>query len=83
MLDFYFNGLAYPRYSVSDMLRIAAEAGFGLRLLVIEPPRYLPQVVPYIDEVDEFWEIKRSVYPEVSTEELFSGIYHVVFEFYG
>jgi hypothetical protein len=83
MLDFYFNGLAYPRYSVSDMLRIAAEAGFGLRLVVIEPPRYLPQVVPFIDEVDEFWEIKRSIYPEVSSEELFSGIYHVIFEYGG
>lgn len=78
MIEFYFGGLAYPRYSVSDMLRIAAASGFSMRLLLIEPPRYLAEVARFIDDVAGFWQIKNSVYPQVSNEELFSGMYHIV-----
>lgn len=78
MVEFFFRGLAYPRYSVSDMLRIAREHGWVVLGLVIEPPRYLRAVLPFIDEVEDFWSIQRAHYPNVGTEELFSGMYHVV-----
>lgn len=78
MIEFFFKGLAYPRYSVSDMLRIGRDHGWAVVGLVIEPPRYLAKVQPFIDEVEGFWDIQRALYPNVGCEELFSGIYHIV-----
>ena len=78
--DFFFHGLAYPRNSVTDMLRIAEENGFSPIGIQIEPPRYLKTVVPFLKEIDTFWDIVWQNYPRVSAEELFSGIYHIVLQ---
>jgi hypothetical protein len=78
MIDFFFSGLSYPRHSVSDMLRIAAEHGWAPLLLLIEPPRYIERVLPLTKDVEDFWDIKRAVSPSVSVEEMFSGMYHIM-----
>ncbi len=79
MIEFFFHGLAYPRYSVSDMVRIAAEQGFEPLLVMSEPPRYLDKVLPFTREIDGFWDRARRNYPNAGSEELLSGMYHVVF----
>ena len=78
MIEFFFEGLAYPRYSVSDMLRIACDHGWASVGLVVEPPRYLAKVQKFIGDVEGFWDMQRGNYPNVGSEELFSGMYHVV-----
>jgi len=79
MCEFFFSGLTYPRYSVSDMLKIASTHGFVPKTLMIEPARYVDRVLPFIGKIPKFWEILQSQYPNVSVEELFSGMYHIVF----
>jgi hypothetical protein len=79
MEEFFFRGLAYPRYSVPDMVRIAADHGFEPVLVISEPPRYLQQVLPFIRHVEGFWDIVRKRYPNVGADELLSGMYHIVF----
>lgn len=78
MIEFFFEGLAYPRYSVSDMLRIARDHHWASVGIVIEPPRYLAKVQEFVGDVENFWGIQHENYPNVGSEELLSGMYHIV-----
>lgn len=78
MTKFYFEGLANPRHPVSDMVRIAATHGFAPISVIYEPPRYLDKVLPLIDQVPDFWDILRTNWPGLPTEELFSGMSHIL-----
>ena len=40
MINFFYNGLNYPRSSVSDLLKFATKHNFRLKLITIEPPHY-------------------------------------------
>lgn len=79
MLEFFFSGLSYPRNSVSDMVRIAATEGLEPVLVAAEPPRYISKVLPFIRDIDGFWDIVRRNYPSVSADEILSGMHHLVF----
>lgn len=83
MKDFYFNGLAYPRTTMSQLTGIARRHGFILHLSITEPNRNLSRYHCFIDEVPEFWEIVRRNHPTVSVDEMFSGRCHVMFRFEG
>src|SRR3546814_17403555 len=39
MIEFYFNGLAFPRVPMSRMVRMALEHGFVVQLIANEPLR--------------------------------------------
>lgn len=78
MCDFYFNDLTYPRISVSEILKIANNFGFHLEGLKIEPPRYRDKVFGYSRDIKDFWKILNQNYPSISSEEVFSGIIHIV-----
>ena len=80
MIDFYFNGLAYPRTTISGMVKIAQEFGFSLRALINEPMRNISRVQKFIREIPEFWDIVHENHPDVSAEEMASGRYHIVFQ---
>ena len=79
MKSFYFEGLTYPRTTVSDMVRIARDYGFVPIVFICEPTRYINTVVQFIDEVDGFWKMVEENHPGVGADEIFSGIYHVLF----
>ena len=79
MKDFYYNGLTYPRVTVSEMVKIARNNNFVPIVLISEPTRYIDSVYKFIDDIDGFWEIIRGNFPDVGTEELFSGMYHILF----
>jgi len=78
MTDFYFGGLAYPRTTVSDLLRSARAHGLVPFAILNESPKYIGVVTRFIDEVGGFWEIVNENYPGLSAEEMFSGIYHIL-----
>jgi hypothetical protein len=80
MIDFYFTGLSYPRTPLTRLVRIALGHGFLPQIVINEPLRNLTQLHGLTREVDGFWEILRDNWPEVSSEELFSGRYHMLFE---
>ena len=80
MKNFFFKGLSYPRYSVSDMCEIAAKYKFYPIFISSEKPRYFNKILNYTNLIRNFWEIIRNNYPTVSSEEVLSGIYHIVFK---
>ena len=79
MCTFFFEGLAYPRYSVSDMVRIAHEKGFVVHGIQVEAPRYANAVAQYIYHIDSFWKTVWENYPRLGADELFSGMVHILF----
>lgn len=80
MIKFFFNGLAYPRYSVSDMCEIALKNGFYPIFISSEKPRYFDKILKFTMEIDNFWSNIRDNYPRVSSDEILSGMYHIVFK---
>lgn len=80
MTDFYFNGLAYPRNTIHQMILMAAEQGFKFHALINEPSRNCDKLLPLTAEVPEFWGIVRQNHPTVSVDEMLSGRFHIVFK---
>lgn len=79
MVEFYFNGLAYPRTPLSRMMRMALDHGFVMQTIINEPLRNVADFHSLTHEVDGFWELVARNWPDVSAEELFSGRYHIIF----
>ena len=77
--DFFFKGLTYPRITVSQMIKLARDYDFVPVSILSEPPRYIDTVYNFTEDVDGFWNIVQDNFPELSADELFSGIYHIVF----
>lgn len=80
MVDFYFNGLAYPRTPMSDLVKMAQQRGFVPRVIINEPLRNVAEFYRLTDAVDGFWAMVRENHPTLSVEEMFSGRYHIVFK---
>ena len=80
MIDFFFSGLSYPRESVSDMVRVAAEYGFTPLGIRVEPHKNIDRLATFVHSIDSFWDIVRSNYPSVSADEILSGMHHIVFK---
>lgn len=80
MVDFYFNGLAYPRNTLHQMVMMAADHGFAMHVVINEPSRSVEKYLPLVSEVEDFWDIVRQNHPTVSVEEMLSGRYHIVFK---
>lgn len=78
MCDFYFNDLTYPRKSVSDILKIANKCGFNLEGIKIEPPKYRDIAFRNLKDIEKFWHILHKNHPHISSEEVFSGIIHII-----
>jgi len=79
MTDFYFNGLAYPRSTIHQMIMMAAEHGFTFHALINEPSRNCEKLLPLTKKVPDFWNIVRENHPTVSVDEMLSGRFHIVF----
>ncbi len=80
MNHFFFKGLAYPRYSVSDMCEIASKNNFYPIYISSEKPRYFKKISKFTKSINNFWPSIRKNYPRVSSEEILSGMYHIVFK---
>ena len=80
MINFYFKGLNYPRSSVSDLMKFATKYDFRLKLITIEPPHYNIKSTKFSKNIKNFWQIIKKNYPNVPSEEVLSGIYHIVLE---
>ncbi|MDC0402619.1 hypothetical protein OAM14_00510 [Candidatus Pelagibacter sp.] len=80
MIEFFYNGLNYPRSTVGDLVKFASKNDFKLKLIISEPPHYNEKSSKFIKDIKNFWEIIKKNYPKVSNEEVMSGMYHIVFE---
>ncbi len=79
MVEFYFEGLSYPRATMHQMVMMARESGFTLHAAINEPNRNVASIQRMADVVPDFWDIVRQNHPTVSIEEMLSGRYHIVF----
>ena len=66
MNNFFFKGLAYPRYSVSDMCEIALRNNFYPIYVSSEKPRYFKKILNFTKSINNFWPNIRKNYPRVS-----------------
>lgn len=80
MLDFYYNGLNYPRSTIGDLIKYATKHDFRLKLITIEPPHYGEKTTKFTKDIKNFWEIIKKNYPNVTSEEILSGMFHIVLE---
>ena len=79
MIRFFFKNLTYPRKSLSSMTRIASKHSMYPLTTIIEKPKYYQKLLGSIKNIDGFWENIKKNYPDVSAEEVLSGICHLVF----
>ena len=77
---FFFNDLSYPRLSVSDMVQIANTKGLRLHSVRCEAPRFASELQHIVEHIPNFWQIIKRNYPTLGAEELFSGMYHILFK---
>lgn len=79
MKHFYYNDLSYPRCTINELIQISSKYNFKMKLILNEPPRYIEKIVGFTKKKD-FWKNIYKNYPRVSSDEIFSGIYHIVLE---
>ena len=75
---FYFEGLSYPRQTVSDMIETASRHNLVPVAVITEPTRFVDKVYRYTREIKGFWKIVRENFPGVATDEVFSGMHHIL-----
>ena len=68
MINFFFNGLAYPRHSISEMIEIGMKYNLSLKSLRYEPTKKLPQLIKFTNDIPNFFEIIHDNYPKLSLE---------------
>lgn len=78
MINFFFKGLTHPRNSVSDMCKIAAKHNFYPILISSEKPRYYEKILKFINHIKNFWAIIKKNHPNVGSDEILSGMHHIV-----
>lgn len=79
-LEFYFKGLSYPRTTVNELLTICQKYGFMVKAIQIDKPKYSHKTIDFISNINNFWKVIWKNYPRVSSEEVLSGVYHIVLE---
>ena len=80
MLNFYYNDLNYPRSTIGNLIKFASKNDLKLKLITCEPPHYNEKSTKFSKEIKNFWKIIRKNYPDVSSEEILSGMYHIILE---
>ena len=80
MCDFFFQGLSYPRHTVGQLVNFAVSSGFSLLSVSCTSPRYISNSTKFYRSIPDIYDTVRCNYPHVTSEELFSGIYHIVFK---
>ena len=79
-MNFMYNEINYPRETVDDLIKYFTENNFTVHSIINESARYQNEVTKLIKEVPFFWKNIKKNYPNVSYQELFSGVYTIVFK---
>ena len=62
------------------MVRMAQKNNFKIVGIQVEPTRYSSRSIKLIKKIPNFWNIVYKNYPSVSSDEVLSGMYHLVFK---
>ena len=80
ILDFYFKELSYPRFTVNELIKIASDHNFVMKVNIVEPFKKLDKSINYLKKNKDFWKKINKNYPKLGSDELFSGMHHIVLE---
>lgn len=80
MQDFYQNGLANPRMTVDDMVRVAQANGYSMLCVSYEASPHLNTIREYSSSIPDFIREVSFRWPSLSLPELYSSICHIVFK---
>ena len=80
MIKFYYNDLTYPRVTISDIVKASSRRGLNSKCIIYEQNIYQNQINRYIPSIKNFWKIVRKNFPNLSNEELLSGMTHIILE---
>jgi len=82
ILDAYYNGLGHPRTTFDELIKFANIIGLNLVATQIETPSYINKISSYPNKIKNFWKTVKKKNPTVSSEEIFSSVYHIVLKKY-
>tara|TARA_Y100000590_G_scaffold469509_1_gene657452 strand:+ start:2193 stop:3251 length:1059 start_codon:yes stop_codon:yes gene_type:complete len=80
MIESYYDTITYPRKSVSDLIDIFAKHNFSVICSKIETPPYLNKIIKFKNKIKKFDELKNKKYKNISSAEVLSSAYHIVFK---
>ena len=78
MIRFYYNDLSYPRNSVNQIIKIANKEKLALKLIINEANNKQEKIFNKINKIKNFWKTVNNNFPDVSSDELLSGMYHII-----
>ena len=76
----YFNSLTYPRNTLDTLIRNAQDCNLSLKLILNESLRFSHKVAGFISQIKDFWPMVFENFPDLSSDEVFSGRYHLIFK---
>ncbi len=80
MINFYFSEISYPRFTIHDLVSEFLKKDFEPLLVFNENADYKNKFKRKdIDLVLKNWKLIKKRYPNLSIEEVMSGIYHILF----
>lgn len=80
MIDFYYSGISYPRFTVNDIIEEFLKNGYQMILKINENGRFNNEKSKKSKLILDNWKIVKKRHPNLSLEEILSGIYHLVFK---
>ncbi len=80
ILNFYFKELSYPRFTVNELIKTASDHNFVLKVNIVEPFKKLNKSMKYLRKNKNFWKKVYKNYPKLASDELFSGMHHIILE---
>ena len=82
IINAYYKGLGYPRATFSEIIKFANQNGLNLVANQIETPSYISEISKYPKYIKDFWKTIQKKNPKLSSEEIFSSVYHIVLKKY-
>ena len=77
-LDFFYKGLSYPRFTVGDLIKSFVKKNFTVLGIKSEAPRHHEKTIKKVKEMPFLWSLAKKNHPNVSEDEILSGIYHII-----
>ncbi|MDC3141166.1 hypothetical protein OBA40_07425 [Alphaproteobacteria bacterium] len=80
MLDFYYNGLSYPRYSISQLNKILLNLGWQPIWINYEQDKDILKKVELAGGISKLYDDISRNFQDISIDEILSGRIHLVFK---
>lgn len=80
MLDFYYNGLSYPRYTLSHLNKILINIGWQPIWVCYEQDKDISKKIELAGGINKLYDRISKKFSDISIDEILSGRIHLVFK---